>query len=205
MTGALPLALGVASVGGTVAYLAVFVALHRLPTGYNPVHHAVSDYAVGPYGRWFAVGLWSSAIGVLTLAAGLAAEVSAPTVARGDLVLLALIAVARVGMSVFPTNVEDTPFTRSALLHYAFAIAAFTFTYLAISHLTVSLKAVSPWHAARGPLAALAWLVAPTLAGVVITMIGPLRRFFGLFERIFLLTTNAWFLTVAVLLTVRAA
>jgi hypothetical protein len=52
--------------------------LHFLPTGYNPIRHAVSDYAVGRYGPLFRIGLWSSSIGMLTLAVGLALAVGFP-------------------------------------------------------------------------------------------------------------------------------
>ena len=31
-----------------VARLAIFIALHFVRSDYNPVRHAVSDYAVGP-------------------------------------------------------------------------------------------------------------------------------------------------------------
>ena len=44
---------------------------------------------------------------------------------------------------------------------------------------------------------------APALALVVITMLRPLRRIFGLSERIFLLTTNVWFALAAGLLISR--
>ncbi|MDQ2845922.1 MAG: hypothetical protein M3Y77_06155 [Actinomycetota bacterium] len=49
----------------------------------------------------------------------------------------------------------------------------------------------------------MAWIVGPALAVVVITMLRPLRRVFGLFERIFLVTTNLWFALAAVLLISR--
>lgn len=201
MSGGLPFA--IVSVAGTSVYLAVFVALHRLPTGYSPIRNAVSDYGVGRYRRWFTAGLWASSLGVLALAVGLGIGLGSPPMAEHDLVFLGLITLARVGMSVFPTNIEGQRFTRTAALHYVFAIAAFTFTYLAISHLTTQLKPITPWHSVERPLSWLAWLVIPALAGVVITMLRPLRRIFGLFERIFLVTTNVWFLTVAVLLVVK--
>jgi hypothetical protein len=46
-------------------------------------------------------------------------------------------------------------------------------------------------------------MVGPALALVVITMFRPLRRFFGLFERIFLLSTNIWFALAAGLIISR--
>ena len=202
MSSALPLAL--VSVVGSTAYLTIFVALHVLPTGYDPVRHAVSDYAVGRYGRWFRVGLWSSSASVLALAIGLAIAVGSPPLGANDLILLGLITFARLGMSVFPTSLEGQPLHRNGILHYLFAIAAFTFTYLAISHLTGPLTLLTPWNSLARPLRWLAWLVIPALAAVVVTMVTPLRRVFGLFERIFLVTTNLWFLLVGIDLLVSA-
>ena len=47
-------------------------------------------------------------------------------------------------------------------------------------------------------------IVAPALALVVVTMIPALRRVFGLFERVFLVTTNIWFALAALILIVGA-
>ena len=38
---------------GSLIYVAVVLALHVLPTGYDPRHNAVSDYGVGRYGPLF--------------------------------------------------------------------------------------------------------------------------------------------------------
>ena len=45
--------LGAIAVVGAVVCLGSIVVLHVLPTGYNPVRNAVSDYGVGPYRRWY--------------------------------------------------------------------------------------------------------------------------------------------------------
>jgi hypothetical protein len=44
------LTLALISLVASVAYLAIFVAWHVLPSGYDPIRHAVSDYAIGRYG-----------------------------------------------------------------------------------------------------------------------------------------------------------
>jgi hypothetical protein len=203
MTGSLVLAL--LSLLATLVYLALFVAWHLLPTGYSPIRNAVSDYAVGGYGRLFRYGLWASSVGVLALAFALLVNVKSPPLAARDLIYLLLIPVARVGMSLFPTDVEGRRLSRTGLLHYVFAIAAFTFTYLVISETTPVLRNLEPAPWLSTSLRVVAWAVAPELALVVVTMLRPLRRrVFGLFERLFLLTTNVWFLLVAGLLIARA-
>jgi vacuolar-type H+-ATPase subunit I/STV1 len=197
------LVFAIAGLALTVSYFAVFVALHVLPSGYRPISHAVSDYAVGKYGYLFRVGLWVSALGTLALAVALHQGVGAPPLATKDIVFLILIALARVGMTAFPTDLEGQGHSRTGLLHYVFAIAAFTFTYLAISDMTSVLRTLSsaPWT--HGALHVTGALVAPELALVVITMIPRLRRAFGLSERLFLLTTNIWFVLASLLVIAR--
>jgi hypothetical protein len=180
--------------------LAIFFALHFLPTGYNPIRHAVSDYAIGKYSPLFRVSLWSSSLGMLTLAVGLAMGVGSPLLANRDLVFLGLIALTRIAMSLFPTDLEGKRLTRTGILHYVFAILTFAFVYNVISNLTPLLDTLNPWQEVKVPLTWLAWAVLPALVLVVITMFRPLRRIFGLFERLFLLITNGWFILVALFL-----
>ena len=45
-----------------VARLAMFIALHLVPSDYNIVQHAVSDYAVGPTRRLATTITWTSAV-----------------------------------------------------------------------------------------------------------------------------------------------
>jgi len=191
------------SVAATLAYLAILGVLHVLPTGYDPVRHAVSDYGVGRYRSLFTVALYVSSVGVFALAFALIKGVGSPPLATRELWYLLLIPLARVGMSLYPTNLEGQRISRTGLLHYVFAILAFTFTYLAISGMTPALRNLDPDGWVHDALGWTAWIVGPALALVVLTMVGPLRRMFGLFERIFLGSTNLWFALAAVLLLSR--
>lgn len=137
------------------------------------------------------------------MAFALLRSVGSPTLAARDLVFLLVIPLTRVGMALFPTSLEGRHITRTGLLHYGFAIAAFTLTYLAITAMTPALQALNVGQWTHAPLGWAAWTVGPALLLVVITMAPPLRRVFGLFERIFLVTTNIWFALAAILLITR--
>ncbi len=190
---------------GSLVYVAVVLALHVLPTGYDPRHNAVSDYGVGKYAPLFRVSLWAGSIAVLALLAGLTLGVGSPPLVGRDLAFLGLVAVSRVGESLFPTNVEGERLNRTGALHYFFAILTFGFTYAAISGLTPVLVKIHPWHSEK---ALLTWLAGATLVGlilVVVTLLPRLRRIFGLCERFFLAVTYLWFILVAYLLIVKAA
>ncbi|MEU8936084.1 DUF998 domain-containing protein [Streptomyces sp. NPDC048409] len=191
----------VLSVLGLVAiigYLGIFIALHVLPTGYHPVRHAVSDYAVGSYGNLFRRGLILSSAGLLLTTFALFQEPGSPPLKNSSLVLLVLVPVARVGMAMFPTNLEHEKITRTGLLHYLFAVAAFALTYTAISQLTPDLMDISPWSSFGGLLEVLHWIILVSLVLLVVTMMPHLRRVFGLFERCFLVSTNIWFIAVGI-------
>lgn len=144
------------SLAGSVVYIAVVAALHVLPTGYNPVHNAVSDYGVGRYAPLFRVSLWAGSIAVAALPIGLSLGVGVPPLATSDVVFLGLVAVSRVGESLFPTTVEGERLNRTGALHYVFAIVTFGFTYTAISGLTPVLVKLHPWHSDKGLLTWLA-------------------------------------------------
>jgi hypothetical protein len=190
---------------GIVSYLVIFGALHVVPSGYNPVHHAVSDYAVGRYSKLFRTGLWLSSAGLLLLTIGFALNPGVPPLTTGQLLFLFLVPVMRVGMSLFPTDLEGEKLTRNGALHYLFAVLSFAFTYTAISGMTSALTTVSPWASVHGLLAALHWIVLVSLILLVVTLVPRLRQVFGLFERLFLISTNVWFVTVGAGLVVAAA
>jgi hypothetical protein len=193
------------SLAGSLVYVAVVVVLHVLPTGYDLVHNAVSDYGVGQYAPLFRVSLWAGSIAVLALAIGLGLGVGSPPLVIRDVVFLGLVAAVRIGESLFPTTVEGEKLTRTGAMHYLFAILTFGFTYAAISGLTPDLVKLYPWHAHREMLD---WLSGAVLVGlilVVAALLPRLRHVFGLCERFFLLVTYAWLVLVAYLLAVKAA
>jgi Protein of unknown function (DUF998) len=176
----------------TLTYLATFSALHVLRTGYDPARDAVSDYAIGRYGYLFRIGLWTSSLGVLALGFALMAGLGSPPLGTRAPLYLLLIPVTRIGMTLSPTDLGGTHLSGTRIVHYVFAILAFTFTYLVISETTPVLRDLDPAQWLQGTLKWLAWAVATELFLVVVTIYGPLRRVFGLFERLFLLTTSWW-------------
>jgi hypothetical membrane protein len=192
------------SLAGSLAYVGVVLALHFLPTGYDLVHNAVSDYGVGQYAPLFRVSLWAGSIAVLALAIGLTVEPGAPPLLTRGLVFLGLVSACRIGESLFPTTVEGQKLTRTGVMHYLFAILTFGFTYAAISDLTPGLVKLYPWHAHRG---ALDWLSGAILVGLILVLaalLPRLRHVFGLPERFFLAVTYIWLVIVAWLLAVKA-
>lgn len=195
-------ALALASLLATFISLAILIYLHLLPTGYNPISHAVSDYAVGRSGHLFRHYLWFGSIGVLALALCLMVGAKLPQPAGAALACLGLNAIGRVAASLFPTDLEGKRLTRTGAIHYAIAFLDFAFLTVAISNLTPLMVALPPWQPAAAMLAWLAWAAVPAVALVVITLLPPLRRVFGLCERLFLVATCLWLILAALLLVI---
>ncbi|WP_018631330.1 DUF998 domain-containing protein [Neomegalonema perideroedes] len=170
-----------------LAQLALFARLH-LRGGRDPVSEAVSDYGVGPSRRLFALYGAAGIAAAAVLAGALLADGRFP--AQGWLYLLAMAAL-RLGVLAFPTDLEGERLTRSGKAHYLFAVASFALAYMAVDALSPSAASLAAaW--ARPVLNGLGWVVAASLAGVVICLIPALRRIFGLVERIFLLSVLLW-------------
>lgn len=180
-----------------VTNLTLLYSLHRRST-YSPISHAVSDYGVGADHNRFQlyVVIGTAASGLTGVA--LLHDPAFPDRAGWYLIAAALM---RIGLVAFPTDLEGEVRTGSGLIHYLFAIGLFALLYMAISLLGAhSVGAFGFWTA--GFLRGLGWTVAGSLAGVVICMSPPLRKVFGLFERVFLVATTLWQLifVVAVLI-----
>jgi hypothetical membrane protein len=186
-----------------LTYLAVFVALHVRDTGFSVIRNAVSDYGTGPTAALFRVAAVTNGLGVLALTGALAAEFGRGPFSTGDYVILLLIPVTRLALALFPTDAPGSPVTWTGRIHLLLAIASFTFVYLSVANLTPFLSDITA-QATGAVLVGLRWLSAAGLAAVVVTLVVPaLRRIFGLAERVFLLSTNVWFLVVAVVIAVR--
>ena len=167
------LVLALISVVGSPVYVGVVLALHFVPTGYDLVHNAVSDYGVGQYAPLFRVSLWAGSIAVLALAIGLTLEPGAPPLLTLGLMFLGLVSACRIGESLFPITVEGEKLTRTGAMHHLFAILTFGFTYAAISDLTPDLVKLYPWHSHRG---ALDWLSGAILVGLILVLAALLPR-----------------------------
>lgn len=169
--------------------LLLLVSFHVLNRHYSPVANAVSDYGVGKTAPLFRAYVVVGTVGALLMSwlfwnAG-------PALPSAVAWYLLVMAAARLGVGLFPTDLPGEAGTTTGRLHLVFAILTFTFAYMTIAKATPSLGEASPL---LRPLH-LAAMVG--LGAVVVSMKGPLRPFFGLAERLFLFATAFWFLVVA--------
>ena len=181
------------------AGLLVLAALHLRHRSHDPLRDPVSDYGVGASKPLFQVNGMLGSAGALLLAwvlyrVGLPAWIA-----------LCLVAsmLARTGVAWFATDLEGAPRTTAGRLHMVFAVASFALAYVVVDNAT-------PWVAQGAPgawpdvLTALRWVTAAGLAALVACLLlRPLRAFFGLAERVFLIALPLWFLSVGLFYATR--
>jgi hypothetical protein len=174
------------------------IVLHVLPTGYNPIRDAVSDYGVGPYRGWF----WLQAVagGLCCLALGIALERLHPFTPTQVVVALIVTAVARFLIPFFATDQGDSRFqTLPGVIHMVLAVLAFGGLIWAAMGLWATLKHYPAWHGAKAFLTIVPWIMLGSVIAVVLAIRGPrLKPFFGAFERLFYLSSLAWLFVVSI-------
>ena len=179
-------ALGLVAVAGAATCLGSIVLLHLLPTGYNPIRNAVSDYGVGPYRIWHRIAVVALAVAGVAMAIASSGSIRPePLSVIGFLLAFSL---ARILIPFFPTDIEGQPRTRTGCVHLGLAIVAFASLASAAGVFEGTnldnLVGLVVIFTAIFSLVALAW---PRL-----------KPIFGLFERLFYLSMIGWFLVIGI-------
>jgi hypothetical protein len=186
------IALGGIVIAGSLGCLVSVVLLHFLPTGYDPIRNAVSDYGVGRYRIWHRIAVVSLA------AAGFANAIGSFGTIRPEpglvIVFLTVFAVARILIPLFPTDVEGQPHTRTGRVHWVLAITAFA-----------SLATAAGFFKGTGLDDVIGWVVVGTAVFMILVLCVPrLRRILGFAERLFYFSMICWFLITGVELVLLA-
>jgi uncharacterized protein DUF998 len=185
-------AFSVIALTAVTVQLSVLIALHVLPTKYDPIRDAISDYGVGEYRRYFWAQLVAGALACASLA--IALTYLHPYVP--DLVVLLLLgnAAARLLMPAFPTDQSGNRFeTVKGTIHMLLAIIAFGAVAAAATGLGGLFSHYPAWHSARGFLVAVGWVVLAGAVACALGLVAPrLKPIFGLIERFFTLSAIVW-------------
>ena len=171
---------GLASIVCTAVAGALLLRLHALPTGLDPVRDAVSDYGTTGFHAYYRAMVVLLGLGAALLAVGLGRNTDADS-----LIWLWLFAGSRMAIAGFMTDRDPPPFTTEGRIHWLLAAVAFTSIALAGSDID--------WDGAPGALAPLGTAVAvAAIATLGTRIIRPLRRVFGLVERLLYCAFLAW-------------
>jgi hypothetical protein len=169
-----------------------------LPTGYNPVRDAVSDYGVGHYRAWF----WAQAVagGIAGLALAIALAETTPSVPALVIAMLVISAVARFLIPAFATDQHGSRFqTVHGTIHMILAIVIFASIIIAASKFGSAVEHEAAWQGVKGWLAALPWVMSGAAIGLLVGLRAPrLHLVYGLIERLFYVSAIAWFFIVSI-------
>jgi hypothetical membrane protein len=177
--------------------LVILCVLHALPTGYDPIHDAISDYGVGKYRSLF----WAQLVAGATACAAIALALTQlhPYVPKLVVVLLFANALARLLMPAFPTDQSGNRFeTVKGTVHMVLAFVAFAAVAAAATGLGGLFTHYPEWSGVKGHLETLGWIVMGGAIATALALIGPrLKRIFGLIERIFTVSVIAWLFAIS--------
>ena len=191
-------ALSIVAAAATTVQAGALVALHILPTGYDPVHDAVSDYGVGRYRAGFWVQVVAGGLGCLALAGAL--DNLHPFTPTLVVAMLVVTAVSRFAIPFFPTDQGDSRFaTVPGTIHMSLAILSFGGITVAATSLWSTLHRYPVWHRYESLLTILSWVILGSVIALTVALRAPgLKRHFGLYERLFYLSSIAWIMIVAI-------
>jgi hypothetical protein len=184
--------LGEIIVAFSLICLASILLLHALPTGYNPIRNAVSDYGVGKYRVWHRVAVLSLAVCGFALAIASTGTIKPESaIVIGFLVVFAI---ARAIIPFFPTDLEGQPLTPRGRVHWALAIISFA---------SVAFAAGFYKGTILDDIIGTIVVVAASLM-IVVLAVPRLRKILGLFERVFYFSMICWFLVTGIELVLLA-
>jgi hypothetical protein len=178
--------------------VAILVVLHVLPTGYDPIRDAISDYGVGRTRRWF----WGQLVAGAVACAGVALALAGlhPYVPTFVVAMLLVDAAARLIMPAFPTDQGGNRFeTVTGTVHMVLAVVAFAAVAAAATGLSGLLTHYPEWNGVKGLVTTLGWLVLAGAVACALALVGPrLKRIFGLIERLFTLSVIVWLSVISI-------
>jgi hypothetical protein len=185
-------AFGVVALVAVALQAVLLVTLHVLPTKYDPVHDAISDYGVGEYRGYFWAQLVAGGSACIALALSLGSL--HPYVPRLAVVMLVANGAARFLMPAFPTDQAGSRFqTARGTAHMVLAIVAFGGVAAAATSLGGLPDHYAEWQSARSLIDTLGWVVLVGAIGCALALVGPrLKRIFGLIERLFTASAIVW-------------
>lgn len=181
--------------GLDIIFLISFEFLNR---DYRRFSHAISDYGVGKTAGLFKTYLLAGSVAAPLLAWQFWSA-DHPSYPIAIVAYLLLVMLGRLALALYPNDLRGSQRTRNGQIHHAATLLAFTSAFMAVAEATPLLAST-----VTGPLAAaligLKHMIGLGFIAVVLTISPPLRRFFGLAERLFLYAAALWFLTASLTL-----
>ena len=188
--------LAVIEMGGIVYFVAAVVVLHFLRPEYDPINHAVSNYASGAYGYLMTAAFYALAVSVLALVAGLFYSIAPTSLSRVAMICMCVASCGMVFMAIFPGDVNalHSPATLIGVIHWTAAGVSFLSIMIAAFVLSAFFKTDVHFQRFKRPcfMLALAMVGALVLYGIL-ALVG----WIGIGQRIFIAVCLIWLVALA--------
>jgi hypothetical protein len=181
---------------GIVYFAVAVVVLHFLRPEYNPINHAVSNYAVGQYGYLMTAAFYALALSLLALVFGLIRSLTFTNQARVAILLLCLASAGMVVMGIFPGDVHalHPPATITGIIHWTAAGISFLSIMITAFLLSSCFRTDERWQAFQHRCFVLALtMVGALLLYGILALVG----WIGIGQRIFIAMCLLWLLALA--------
>ncbi len=137
--------------------------------------------------------------GVAGLALAIALAETTPAIPSLVVVMLLISVVARFLIPFFPTDQNGSRFqTLPGTIHMLLAIVIFASIIIAASKFGTAVEHEAAWQGVKGWLSALPWVMTASAVGVLLALRPRLKLKFGLLERLFYVSSIAWFFIVSI-------
>jgi uncharacterized protein DUF998 len=188
--------LALIAIGGIVYFVVAVVVLHFLRPEYNPINHAVSNYAVGPHGYLMVAAFYVLALSVFALALGLFCSITLTHLLRIAIFLLCLASCGMIVMGIFPGDVHalHPPATITGVIHWTAAGLSFLCIMIAAALLSRVFRIDTRFQRFQRLYFTLALaMVGALLLYGVLALVG----WIGIGQRIYLSVCLLWLLVMA--------
>lgn len=184
-----------------ITYFLLMVILHKRQSQLNVFTNAVSDYGVTSDKKLFSYSGLSTCLSNLFLAFAFLTLSNNFTEKYFAFYLLLLRAISVLGVIIFPTELDNRLTTKSSKIHLFFAIIQFTALAVFIFNI------ITPLQEYTGNqfevLVFLKYIIEIGLYGLCLALIlKPIKRYFGIFERIFLYASALFILFLDILMII---
>jgi hypothetical protein len=182
---------------GIIYFGCVVAFLHFLPTSYNPVTQAVSDYGVGQYAVLMDSAFFAIGIGTIALAFSLSRFDMLGRLGKVGVLSLSIAGVCFFAVGFFPTDLEGAPLTTIGSIHTFLSAVVFLANIIAALSLSRSFRLsdlLRPFYVSSMILA----IIEIVILVAAKAFFDPSSGIRGVVERIFILAFFAWLLLTAI-------
>ncbi len=181
---------GLTALLGAASFTSSLIVLHVARSDIDWTRHYVSDFANGPLGWIFVLGVLVHGVGNLALSLGLRSSLDPGRLRTWAVVLLAMAVAGIAAAALFPIDSALSAPSWAGLAHFAVVSVSFPLELVALFLFSAAFARHARWRPYRGSSFVLAATSAVALTGFLFAVL--LNQMPGLAERLALTSFLVW-------------